>query len=80
MNDADIIAIGKFLIQLQIDNLVLARLVLAGRSIGHAGLQGEVAAERARIEEIPTVREFLARNDPSKLSNLLSTLSAIRPY
>jgi hypothetical protein len=79
MNDAQIIAIVKCLMQLKAENLALYKWLLKDSVLPTSGLVPQIAEQRQRLEQLPAIAHALARTDPSQLPILLGTLSAVRP-
>jgi hypothetical protein len=74
MDNAQLIAILKFLVQLKAENLALRK-----HAQNPEALSQEIDGERQRLEKLPAVAHALARNDPTQLQSVLDTLAIIRP-
>jgi hypothetical protein len=79
MTDAQLIAIVKFLVRLQAENLALRKTLIQTHQIDPSGLEAMIAEQHQHLERLGIVESALRRNDLSTLSVLLDTLSAVRP-
>lgn len=79
MDDSQVIAIVKFLVRLQAENLAMRKVLIQAGKIEPEGLGAMIAEQRRNLEKLPVVASALLRNDLSTLSMLLDTLSKVRP-
>ena len=72
MSDADVIALVKFLILLQAENLAIRELL----PVGDAGLDARIAEQVRLISDLPEIASVLQGNARGSLASLLGKISA----
>jgi hypothetical protein len=80
LNDAQLIAIVKFLVRLQAENLAMRKVLARSGQTGSSELDGMIAEERQVLERLPVIASALQRNDLTQLPILLDTLSTTHPH
>jgi hypothetical protein len=79
MTDAQLIALVKFLVRLQAENLAMRKVLVRGGGTGSAEIEAMIVEQRQALERLPVVASALQRNDLSTLQVLLDTLSTTHP-
>ena len=79
MTNSELIAIVKFLVRLQAENLALRKILIQDSRMDPDGQEEMIAEQQQNLERLPVIASALLRNDLSTLPILLDTLSTTRP-